>query len=423
MLVDSGSRMTDAATTRQSHILIWDAFRAANDQIKRIISGFDVKDHGDILNKWIWFVEHDAQVVLLKVPTEANAYKMFETLNDRGLRITQAHLVKSYLFGQSDARLSEAIQKWALVRGALESLEEEDITVTFLRHALIAIRGFLRQQEVYEAVQLQAKGSQMSIAFLNVLEGLANTYVAIFNPEAEKWNSYPDAMRRAIQTLNLLNIRPMRPLMLAVASKFVPAEATEVFRLLISAGVRMLISGSTRSGSIEERLGAAANAVFTEKITDTKGIRPILQSVAPTDEQFKVGFEVATVSKVSLGRYYLRSLEMTAKGEPSPWFVPNDDRQTITMEHVLPQNPGPEWTAFDAETAAAYSKRIGNLVLLPAKSNAALGNTDFKAKAAVFSNAPYELTRHVASADDWTPEVIARRQRTLAELALRTWPL
>jgi hypothetical protein len=64
--------------------------------------------------------------------------------------------------------------------------------------------------------------------------------------------------------------------------------------------------------------------------------------------------------------------------------------------------------------------RPAHLVLLPAKSNAALGNTDFRAKAAVFSNAPDELTRHVASADDWTPEAIARRQRTLAELALRT---
>jgi hypothetical protein len=211
--------------------------------------------------------------------------------------------------------------------------------------------------------------------------------------------------------------------MLAVASKFSPAEAAEVFRMLISCGVRMLIAGSTRSGSIEEKIAGAAHAVFTGKITDSKAVRPILQSVAPTDEQFKVGFEIATVSKISLGRYYLRSLEMTAKGEPSPWFVPNDDRQAITMEHVLPQNPGPQWTAFDNETAAAYTKRIGNLVLLPAKSNAALANNDFATKAAVFGQAPYELTRQVAGAPNWTPEVIANRQRILAELALRTWPL
>jgi hypothetical protein len=93
------------------------------------------------------------------------------------------------------------------------------------------------------------------------------------------------------------------------------------------------------------------------------------------------------------------------------------------MEHILPQNPGPEWSSFDSETAAAYAKRIGNLVLLPAKSNAALGNNDFAAKAAVFSQAPYELTRQVAGTENWTPEIIAKRQRILAELALKTWPL
>jgi hypothetical protein len=69
------------------------------------------------------------------------------------------------------------------------------------------------------------------------------------------------------------------------------------------------------------------------------------------------------------------------------WFVPNDDRQTITLEQVLPQNPRPEWIRFDKETAAAYSKRIGNMVLLPAKSNATLGNDDFVTKAAVFAQA------------------------------------
>ena len=56
------------------------------------------------------------------------------------------------------------------------------------------------------------------------------------------------------------------------------------------------------------------------RVTDSKGVKPLIQSAAPTDEQFRVGFEIATVSKISLGRYYLRSLEMTAKGEPSPWF-------------------------------------------------------------------------------------------------------
>ena len=303
---------------RPSHILIWEAFKQSKDQVRKIVAGFDIKDHGDILNKWIWFVEHNAQVVLLKVPGEANAYKMFETLNDRGLKITQAHLVKSYLFGQAgNERVGEAIQKWSAMRGILKSLEEDDITVTFLRHALIAMRGFLKEQEVYEAVQLQAKGPQLSIAFLNNLEILANAYIAIFNPESEKWNAYPDSLRRAVQTLNLLNIKPMRPLMLALASKFPPNEAAEAYRMLISIGVRLLIASSTRSGSVEEPLAASANAIFIEDIKDSKSLKARLAAITPNDEQFRVAFEIATISKASLARYYLRSLEMTAKSEPT----------------------------------------------------------------------------------------------------------
>jgi hypothetical protein len=140
-------------------------------------------------------------------------------------------------------------------------LEEDDITVLFLRHALIAIHGFIKEEEVYETVQAKAKGPQLSIAFLNLLDNLAASYIAIFNPESEKWNPYPDTLRRGIHTLNLLNIKPMRPLMLAIAAKFNPLDAAEAFRMLISVGVRLLIASSTRSGSVEQPLAAFATSL------------------------------------------------------------------------------------------------------------------------------------------------------------------
>ncbi len=96
-------------------------------------------------------------MILLKVPTVANAYKMFETLNDRGLKTSQADLVKNYLFGQADDRLAEVQQKWARMKSSLESLDEDDITVTFLRQAMIAIRGHLKESDVYEKVQERVK--------------------------------------------------------------------------------------------------------------------------------------------------------------------------------------------------------------------------------------------------------------------------
>jgi hypothetical protein len=409
--------------TRHSHGLIMAAFADAEQQVKSIVAAFDPKDHGDALNKWIRFVEHAAQAILLKVPSDVNAYKMFETLNDRGLKTSQADLVKNYLFGQSGKRLNEAQQKWALMRGTLESLEEEDITVTFLRHALIALQGYLREGEVYEAVQVKAKGPQTSIEFLSVLESLSSNYVAIFNPESEKWNSYPDSMRRAIQTLNLLNIRPMRPIMLSVAAKFPAKEATEAFRMFISWGVRLMIASSTRSGSVEEPIATSAQKVFAGEITTAASLKKELSHIVPVDEQFRQVFETATVSKATLARYYLRSLEMAAKKEATPWFIPNDDKQTINLEHVLPDRPGKNWPQFTDENARIYVKRIGNLALLLAKSNSDLRSSDFKTKKTVYKDSPYELTRQISTLSEWTEEKIAERQKLLADLALRAWPL
>jgi len=124
ILAEKDSDRPNPATNKPSNALIQAAFRIARTQISGIVAGLNVKDHGDVLDKWIRFIEHSAQVILLKVPTGVNAYRMFETLNDRGLKTTQADLVKSYLFEQADAgsRLPEAQQKWAAMRATLETL-------------------------------------------------------------------------------------------------------------------------------------------------------------------------------------------------------------------------------------------------------------------------------------------------------------
>ena len=81
--------------SKPSHELIDQAFREARIQVRKIVSGFDEKDHGDTLNRWINFMQQRARAVLLQVPNDADAYRMFETLNDRGLRTSQSDLVKT----------------------------------------------------------------------------------------------------------------------------------------------------------------------------------------------------------------------------------------------------------------------------------------------------------------------------------------
>ena len=349
---------------------------------------------------------------------------MFETLNDRGLRTTQADLIKSFLLEKAgEPRLLEAQQKWAFMRGTLESLEEEEIIITFLRQALIIMRGYLTAADVYDAVQDQVKGPQEQFSYSQISSRWRVLYVAILNSESEKWNAYPDAMRRAVQVLHRLNLRVLRPLTLAVATKFSVAQTAESFQAFISWGVRLLIASGTRSESVIEPIAEAAHKVYTEAIKDLKGLKQELISVIPGDEQFRQAFEQATVSKAALARYYLRSLEMAAKGESTPWFLPLDDKEVINLEHVLPEKPMDNWPHIDESTLRIYTKRLGNLALLQAKSNSDLKSADFATKRVVYERTPYVLTSQIAQLSEWGASAIERRQKGLAELALKAWPL
>ncbi|MGO8914709.1 MAG: DUF262 domain-containing protein [Stellaceae bacterium] len=411
------------APTKPSHRLIDGAFTEAQEQVRRVVAGFDEKDHGDILNRWISFMESRALAVLLRVPNDADAYRMFETLNDRGLRTSQSDLVKNYLFGRAGDRLGEVQQKWTFMRGALETIEEDDITITFLRHALTVIHGFVRETQVYDTVQNIAKAPQPVVTFANQLEALAHSYVAIHNAEHEKWNKYSDATRKAIDVLNLFDIKPMRPLMLAIAQKLPEKETEKAFQFCVSLGVRLMIAGSTRTGTVEEGLAGAAHEIFASNLATATALKADLKSLTPTDGPFVAAFETATVSNRKLARYYLRSLEMSAKNESEPWHIPNDDRSTINLEHVLPEKPEGNWPQFTEELGKLYYKRIGNLVLMRASDNSDLKSAGFAVKKPVYAKSPYVLTKQVADAADWTAADITERQKTLASFAVKAWPI
>ena len=107
------------APSKPSHHLLHSAFTEAAKYVRTIVAGHGRGEHGNVLNRWVDFIETKSFVILLRVPDASNAYRMFETLNDRGKRVSQSDLVKNYLFGQAGERLIEVQQKWSLMRGAL----------------------------------------------------------------------------------------------------------------------------------------------------------------------------------------------------------------------------------------------------------------------------------------------------------------
>ena len=102
-------------------------------------------------------------------------------------------------------------------------------------------------------------------------------------------------------------------------------------------------------------------------------------------------------------------------------MVPNTDVASVNLEHVLPENPGDNWPELPPEVAAAFSRRIGNQVLLSSKKNSELGNQSFAAKREVLLASEFLLTKQVGEKSSWGPTEIDQRQNALAEMAVSVW--
>lgn len=413
------------APTKESHQRIKTAAEIASTHIRDILEPYSTKEAlktGRLL-EWIKFVRHGAQVILLRVPDHLNAFLMFETLNDRGLKISQADLLKNHLLSYSSDRIREAQQKWAQMIGILESLGQDEITVTYLHHLLITKYGPTKQREVFDKVKQLVNSQNRSLEFLEELADGANDYAALFNSDHKKWNEYGTTTRKNISTINRdLRVDQIRPLMFAVSRHFSVKEARIAFRMFVFWSVRFLIVGG-RGGLLERNYGLRAQEIGSGKVKTAKQLAEAMADVVPSDAMFEAAFAEARLSQVYLARYYLRALELKKKNDPEPEFVPSDEEQVINLEHILPENPQDAWPGIDPEIAGAYYKRIGNMVILQAKKNTLIGNSSFTEKKKVLKESAYLLTAEVANYSQWGIEEINERQKKLANLAIETWPI
>ena len=84
-----------------------------------------------------------------------------------------------------------------------------------------------------------------------------------------------------------------------------------------------------------------------------------MAGVIPDDARFEGAVATANVSQQRLARYYLRALQQGEDGKAEPYYVPSEE---LTLEHILPQNPGSDWGYIPPITAKELLNRLGNQV-------------------------------------------------------------
>lgn len=385
---------------------------------------FKPEQQSDYLNRWLKFIREKTSVVVVTAPDEVGAYRMFETLNDRGLKASQADILKNYLFSKAMGRLEEAQSLWSIIAGAIESLGDQDGSrlVTYIRQYWVVTHGPTKERELAAQIKSEITSEARALSFLKECADAVNTYVALWSSHHPLWLKHRAGTRNAIDTIaHHLQVEQIRPLMFAVALRFPPAETERAFRLFVSWSVRFLIFGG-RGGMLDSQYSLRAKEVGQGDLTTAAGLRAAMARYIPTDPEFETAFATARVSRARLARYYLRAIENELSGSEQPEFVANEDVEAVNLEHVLPLTPGDEWGVSDDE-AEAVQKLIGNLALMQAGPNSAEGNKPFSEKKKAYAQSAFVTTKSIADAPTWDAASIRGRQEQLAKYALRTWPL
>lgn len=425
VLVSPDDATRNAKPTKRSHRRIAAAAELARNFVKKSVSHYRESDRASRLLAWIKYLKSDACAICFTVPDHANAYTLFETLNDRGLELSQADLVKNYLFScVGKHNLDEAQQNWAEMLGALEAVGGRDMTATYIRHQWISRHGHARDRGLYKRIKQEIKSEELSAAFSKDLCESAPTYAAILSSQQPFWKEYGEDAKSYIDAIRSLGVERLRPLLLAVLREFSDKkEATKVLKMMVSWSVRFLIAGAP-AGTVEEHLNAAAHEVARQAVTDAKSLAKALTKIVPTDKEFQAKFETATASKGPLIHYYLRAIENSYdSSEGDPAKVVNLRTDVVNIEHIMPENPSTDWK-FDADTMDAYCYRLGNLTLMRNRPNSLAGNLGFPKKKAFYKQEQsLQMTKAIVNYADWGPDQIEERQRDMAQRAIKIWKL
>lgn len=149
--------------TKESHKLIHAAATKIAEKVQETIGNSTTpQGKADILSAWFKFIKTGTRVILVTVEDEAKAYIMFETLNDRGLELSKADLLKNFLLSRSGHRVNEVLQRWLAMQTFLEASgkEEDNLLVTYIRHFWSATQELTRERDLYASIKDDIKDNE-----------------------------------------------------------------------------------------------------------------------------------------------------------------------------------------------------------------------------------------------------------------------
>ncbi|WRA10733.1 DUF262 and DUF1524 domain-containing protein [Helicobacter pylori] len=348
---------------------------------------------------------------------------IFESMNSKGIELTQADLIRNYIIMETEVEKQEDFynQYWRAMEEDFK--QNETLFNRFVRHYLtIKIGKTPNEKRVYEAFKDYQQKEGIEIEdLLKDLQKYCGYFCQIaFKKEADK------DLNKALSFLVDLEMDVIYPLLLELYSDYSDgvlskADFIPIIYLTESYICRRAVCG-LGTNSLNKIFPS-----FTKHIQKDEYFKSLKAHFGcltekqrfPNNDEFKKLFITIDFYNFQKKKYFFERLENFDTKEPV-------NTQKCNIEHIMPQTLTPKWEGDLGENFQAihdkYLHTIGNLTLTG--YNQEYSNNSFQEKRDMekgFKQSSLKLNQSLKDLESFGEEQIKKRTNDLADWALKIW--
>jgi hypothetical protein len=328
-------------------------------------------------DRFVGYLLNNALFIYVATEDLDDAFRLFTILNDRGIPLSNSDILKAKNLGTiaKDSERTKWAEYWEEIEGEM-GRDEFDRFLSLVRTIYVkdkAREGLLKEfderiygakppllalgTETFEAVKAYKDAFDEAIQFDGLPAILGNAYRNRIN-----------VMRRGLPATDWI------PPVLAWYRKFKAQNLLDLIERIdnkFSADWVVQLTPTQRISNMNDVLKTIEAASTPQDVFASKAF--------DFDCKLLLDLLDGAIYGRRFAKYVLLRLEYLLASHAAPLNLPDE----ISVEHILPQNPGKasQWVQdFTDEQRELWLHRLGNLTLLSRRKNTSLGNLDFTDK-------------------------------------------
>jgi len=421
------------------------------------------------LGAFLYRLKNQAFVIRLDVSEAKDAFKLFETINNRGLRLSSTDIIKNFLLGNAarfgDQSLQNARTSWAAL---IQHLDGTNADAFFRYHLMTLVKVRLTASDVVPQFKNMFMRQVIEAKTLPERHNYPDSdQVEVDEAEDELGNATVDIDTINTQKVSFKEFLSRLVLNAKVYGELVLVKTGDVGTNRHLRNLRMIKAVQTYGFLMHLRVGGCSEKHFREilKLTESFVLRrhvcrersnetealfarlcgvnpanPIqatqeaYKSLCPSDDKFRDEFASAnfTANLIERARYCLEQIEMHKHGAHDELQVLGAD--DVHVEHIIPQkiktkkaiDEFGDWVTYLGDKAemlhSKYVSRIGNLTIFAGALNIGASNNPFAKKKQAYKESSIKLTQELLGMSQFKFKDVQKRSEVLAEIAVKLWP-